>query len=87
MIFLPRRKAQALITEAFHFVPNNKAVIKLTWLPSPRNHPGVGSAYIGMEGVAEDIKPDGSFVLKGKTNVLIVNKEYAFEYLNSSDYF
>jgi hypothetical protein len=85
MIFSGEKKAKRLITEAFFFVPLPEHTVRITWLPG--NNSAKPNAYIGMEGVAENIKPDGSFFLKTKTSSLIVGRRNAFEYINSRDYF
>ena len=85
MVSAKRAKAGQMITESFLFVPLPEHTVRITWLPN--NHITEPNAYIGMEGEAQDIKPDGSFVLKGRTNSLIVGTKYAFEYINSTEYF
>ena len=55
--------------------------IKITWLPSCKNAPYSKNAYIGMQGVVEDLKEDKSFTLRTETAVLIVGKKYKFENL------
>ena len=63
-------------------VPMEGYKIKMTWFPHCRNVPSyVPNPYIGMEGIATDVKTDGSFILKGETNSLVVTGKYKFEYI------
>lgn len=62
--------------------PKMGSEVELTWLPNPRNNPGVTSCYIGSRGKVEDLKNDGSFTLNMGGALLIVGKKYKFKYLN-----
>jgi hypothetical protein len=60
-------------------VPKAGQKIKITDLPPAKNAPCSKNAYIRMEGFVEDVKEDGSFVLRGETNILIVGTKYKYE--------
>jgi hypothetical protein len=64
-------------------VPNKGDLIRLTWLPNPKNNPSVRSAYIGSIGVVEDLAPDGSLCLRMENSMLVAGNEYKFERLSS----
>lgn len=57
-------------------LPNNGDKIKITWLP---DNNGVANAYIGMEGVVEDINYNtGDFVLNCETSKLICRGDFSY---------
>ena len=86
MLVGKREASAAIITEAFRFVPTQGHTVKITWLPLNNAAP-TPNCYIGSTGVVEDVKSDGSFVLRMKSGAsLIVNKKYQFEYINSTEY-
>lgn len=86
MLIGRRDASAAIITEAFRFVPTQGNCIKITWLPMNNAKPNP-NCYIGSTGVAEDVKPDGSFTLQMKSGSLMVGKNYEFEYINAVDYY
>ncbi len=65
-------------------LPQEGRRIRITWLPSCRNvSTGTPNPYIGMEGIVEDLKDDGTFNLVGISAVLIITRpEYKFEYID-----
>lgn len=79
--WLKRKVVAGVHGKAMPVYPKNGDKITLTWLPNPINNLTEKSAYIGMSGVVEDMKPDGSFVLNTPTSILIVrNNNYKWEY-------
>jgi len=56
-----------------NLLPNNGDLIKITWLPNPKNNPTCSNTYIGMQGFVSDMnKEDGTFALKCEGCILIV---------------
>lgn len=57
--------------------------IKITWLPSCRNVPnGVPNPYIGMEGIVENLKHDGTFDLVDTGVLILLDNKYEYIYLD-----
>jgi hypothetical protein len=57
-------------------LPSNGDKIKITWFPDNR---GVTNAYIGMEGMVEDMNnTEGSFALNCGTSILICNGNFNY---------
>ena len=64
-------------------IPEEGRRVRMTWIKHARNVPSyVPNAYIGMEGIVTNVKPDGSFDLHCDNSWLIVGTEYAFEYID-----
>lgn len=60
--------------------PENGAMILITWLPEPRNHPFTQNCYTGWCGIVEDAEEDGpGFNLNGfQSGVLLVYGAYQY---------
>jgi len=56
--------------------PKNGDSIRITWFPNNRGKP---NAYIGFEGIVEDVCIDG-FVINSGNSIIIVNSE-DFDYI------
>lgn len=64
--------------------PIEGSVIKLTWLPNPRNNRSSKSCFIGEIGVVDQVGEDGSFhmTLKSGAGLTIPDKRYRYELIH-----
>lgn len=74
------KKREDIYNEQFLFVPKLGDWIKITWLPSPYNKPGITNAYTGSQGVVEKLYDDGYMDLRlnGDGGLLLVGTKYKF---------